>query len=68
MQAFCSCSAQASYSRLLTAVPLHTHTAEYGLQGTQAWELWHVDLAAPRYMGSSQTRDQICVPCIGRQS
>ena len=30
---------------LLVAVLLHTDIAEYGLQGTQAWELWHVDLA-----------------------
>ena len=30
---------------LLLAVPLHTNIAEYGLQGAQAWELWHVDLA-----------------------
>ena len=28
--------------------------------GTQA-------LVAPRHVGSSQIRDQICVPCIGKQ-
>ena len=28
---------------------------------------WHTSLVAPRHMGSSQTRDQTHVPCIGRQ-
>ena len=30
-------------------------------------ELWFVGLASPRHVGSSQTRDGSCVPCIGRQ-
>ena len=33
----------------------------------QAQELWHVVSVAPRHVGSSQTRDQTRVPCIGRQ-
>ena len=32
----------------------------------QAQQLWHTDLAAPRYVGSSRTRAQTHVPCIGR--
>ena len=30
-------------------------------------QLWHMGLVAPRHVGSSQTRDPTCVPCIGRQ-
>ena len=33
----------------------------------QAQQLWCTGLAAPRHMGSSRTRDQTRVPCIGRQ-
>ena len=33
----------------------------------QAQQLWHTGLAAPWHVGSSRTRDQTCVPCIGRQ-
>ena len=28
--------------------------------------LWHTDLADPKHVESSQTRDQTCVPSIGR--
>ena len=48
-----------------------------GLQSTQAQQLWHMGLVAPRRVGcqfphgvwdlSSLTRDQTCVPCTGRQ-
>ena len=31
-----------------------------------ACQLWHTGLAAPKHVGSSQTRDQTCVPCVGR--
>ena len=31
-----------------------------------AWKLWCVGLFALWHVGSSQTRDQICVPCTGR--
>ena len=30
-------------------------------------ELWHMGLVALQRVGSSQTRDRTCVPCIGRQ-
>ena len=33
--------------------------------GTQAQWLWYKDLVALQHVGSSQTRDQTCVPCIG---
>ena len=32
----------------------------------QAKQLWHTGLVAQRHLGSSQTRDQTHVPCIGR--
>ena len=34
----------------------------------QAQQLWHTGLAAPRHVGSSQTRARTRVPCIGRQT
>ena len=34
----------------------------------QAQQLWLTGLAAPRHMGSSQTRARTRVPCIGRQT
>ena len=34
----------------------------------QAQQLWLTGLVAPRHVGSSQTRAQTCVPCIGRQT
>ena len=33
----------------------------------KARELWFTGLAAPQLMKSSRTRDQTCVPCIGKQ-
>ena len=33
----------------------------------QAQQLWHTGLVAPPHVGSSQTRDRTCVPCIGRR-
>ena len=47
-----------------------------GMQAQQLWltgsraqvqQLWCMGLVAPRHVGSSQTRDQTHVPCIGRQ-
>ena len=47
-----------------------------GTQAQQLWlagcrmqsqQLWHTGLVAPRHVGSSQTRDRTCVPCIGRR-
>ena len=34
----------------------------------QAQQLWLTGLVAPRHVGSSQTRAQTRVPCIGRQT
>ena len=34
--------------------------------GSQAQQLWHTGLFAPRHVGSSRIRDQTRVPCIGR--
>ena len=34
---------------------------------TQAQQLWHTGPAAPRHVGSSQTRARTRVPCISRQ-
>ena len=33
----------------------------------QAQQLWHTGLVAPRHVEFSLTKDQTCVPCIGRQ-
>ena len=40
---------------------------EPGLQGVWAQYLWHAGLVALHYVESSWTRDQTCVPCVGRQ-
>ena len=37
-----------------------------GVWSVQAQQLWPKGLVALRHVGSSQTRDQTCVPCIGR--
>ena len=34
--------------------------------GVQAQHLWLIGLDAPWHVGPSQTKDQTCVPCIGR--
>ena len=41
--------------------------AEHRLWGMRAQQLWCMGLAAPWHVGSSSTRDQTLVPCIGRQ-
>ena len=41
--------------------------AEHMLQTRRLSKLWLTGLAAPRHVGSSQTRAQTRVPCIGRQ-
>ena len=41
--------------------------AEHRLQTCRLSNLWLTGPAAPRQVGSSQTRARICVPCIGRQ-
>ena len=50
---------------LLTAVA--SLIAEHGLYGTWAQMLWCTSLVAPWHVESSLTRDQTCVPCVGRQ-
>ena len=35
--------------------------------GTWAQQLWHTGLVAPRHVGSSWTRAQTRVPCVGRR-
>ena len=76
--AFPSCS---EWGPLLIAVhgPLiegASPVAEHGLQaheasscGTRAQQLWHTSsrMQAPRHVGSSWTRAQTCVRCIGRR-
>ena len=51
--------------RLLTAIA--SLVAEHRLWGAQASVVVAAHLVAPRHMGSSRTRIQIRVPCIGRQ-
>ena len=36
--------------------------------GWRAQQLWFVGLVALQHVGSSQTRDRTCDPCIGRQT
>ena len=36
--------------------------------GVSAHQLWHLDLVAPRHVGSSRIRDRSSVPSTGRQS
>ena len=52
---FGSCSTWAQLLQLL------------GCRATGSW-LQLMGLAAPHHVESSQTKDQTCVPCIGRQS
>ena len=51
------------FSSCITRVQLLWH------MGTKmpAQQLWHTGLVAPWHVGSSWTRNQTCVPCIGRQ-
>ena len=51
--------------RLLIAVA--SFVAEHRLQVQKLQQLWRVGLAARRHVGSSRTRDQTCVLCIGRR-
>ena len=74
--AFSSCSKQ----ELLLIAVLVSHCYSYSCCGAQALEhrlkkkkkrtqaqyLCCLGLVAPRHVVSSQTRDQTCVPCIGR--
>ena len=53
--------------RLLIAVASLVGSMGSGVWSVQAQQLWPESLAALRHVGSSQTKDQTCVPCIGRQ-
>ena len=44
-----------------------TLVVAHGFQSTWAQQLWYPGLAAPQHVGSSQTRDQTHVSCIGRR-
>ena len=67
-QAFSSCGEWGllftAVRRLLTAVVSHV---EHRLQSAQVQQLQLTGLVAPWHVGSSQTREQTRVPCIGRQ-
>ena len=41
--------------------------AEHGLQACRLQQLWLTGLVAPQHVGSSRTRAQTRVPCIGRR-
>ena len=43
------------------------HQLQIPGSGAQAQLLWHTGLVAPGPVGSSWTRNQTCVSCIGRQ-
>ena len=63
-QAFSTCSEQGG---LLSACSAQSsHCAGFSC-GAQAVGHRHTGLVAPQHVGSSQTRDQTCGPCIGRQ-
>ena len=46
-----------------------TRAQQLWLMGSraQAQQLWHTGLVAPQHVGSSRTRAQTCVHCIGRR-
>ena len=65
--ALSSCGAQASCCGGFSACGVQAlGPAGFSSGGIWAQRLWHTGLVAPRHVGSSQTRDQTCVPCIGR--
>ena len=68
-RAFSSCGKRGP---LFIAVrgPLTIAASRCGAQApdAQAQQLWLTGLAAPRHVGSSQTRARTRVPCIGRQT
>ena len=81
MQASLSCSRQGLFSIVVRGllIAVASLVEEHRLQGiwlqmlqlagsrAQPQQLWHTDLVAPWHVESSQTRDQTCVPCIGKQ-
>ena len=69
VRAFSSCGERGP---LFIAVrgPLTIAASRCGAQApdAQAQQLWLTGPAAPRHVGSSQTRARTRVPCIGRQT
>ena len=63
--AFFSCEKQWLAVCWLLTVVIYL-VAERGSQETGLQQLWHTGLVAPLHVGSSWTRDQARVPCIGR--
>ena len=51
---------------LLLLQSMGSRHAGFSSCGTRAQQLWHTGLAAPRHVGSSQTRDRTHIPCTGR--
>ena len=71
---FSCCEAQALDVRA-SVVVVHG-LSSCGLRAQQLWlvgsraqaqQLWRMGLVAPRHVGSSWTRAQTCVPCVGRR-
>ena len=56
-------------SRYMGLSSCSTWSQQLQLSGSRAWaqQLWHSGLVTPRHVGSSQTKDQTRVPCIGSQ-
>ena len=68
-QAFFSCG---EWGLLFTAVrglfiAVASLVVEHRLQAHGLQQLWYTGLVAPRHVGSSRTRAQTRVPCIGRR-
>ena len=69
---YSSCSAQAShlcgFSCLRSMGSRALRLQQLQLRGSraQAQQLWHPGFVSPWHVGSSWTRDQTCVSCIGR--
>ena len=59
--------AGSSLRRLLLLQSMGSRRAAFSSCGRWAQQLWHTGLVPPRHVGSSRTRDQTRVPCIGRR-
>ena len=62
-----SCGVQASHCSVFSCCRAQAlGHAGFGSYGMWAQWLWRTGLVAPWHVGSFWTRDQICVPCLGR--
>ena len=61
-----SCSSRALEHVGFSSCRMWTQQLQLAGSRVQAQQLWHMGLVALRHVGSSQTRDRTCVPCIGR--